>query len=77
MAIPQTSAWPTPQQLYNHQSQFGKVFLWGFDTRHGIPQYGYTRWSITPPLSDAHRIPLSPYGVIHDQDIFIVAARGG
>jgi parallel beta-helix repeat protein len=77
VAFPQSSAWPTPQQLYNHQSRFGQVFLWGFDTRDGVPQYGYTRWSITPPLRYAHRIPLSPYGVIHEQDIFIVAARGG
>jgi Right handed beta helix region len=80
VAVPQDSSWPDPEQLYKHQAGVAgrtKVSLYGFDTRAGIPQYGYTRWTIPHHLPRPHRIPLDPYGVIQKTDVFIVAARGG
>ena len=80
VAVPQNSSWPNPEQLYQHQAAVAaphEVSLYGFDTRDGIPQYGYTRWAIPHHLPYPHRIPINPYGVIQKNDVFIVAARGG
>ena len=80
VAVPQNSNWPNPEQLYQHQAAIAaphEVSLYGFDTRDGIPQYGYTRWVIPHHLPYPHRIPIDSYGVIQKNDVFIVAARGG
>lgn len=74
--------WPNQDQVYTHQTRVGgkdSVFLRGFNTRGGIPQYGYTAWPLPPPdgKTPAHRIPLNSYSVIQPGDVFIVAARGG
>lgn len=80
IAVPQNSGWPNPEQLYQHQAAVAGshgISLYGFDTRDGIPQYGYTRWAIPHHLPYPHRIPIDSQGVIQKNDVFIVAARGG
>jgi hypothetical protein len=73
--------WPTPPQLYAHQADVGgakNIKFLGFDTRDGVPQYGYARWELpTPPQGQAHRIAIDPQGVVKKGDVLIVAARGG
>jgi hypothetical protein len=78
--------WPSPPQLYAHQADVGgaaaNIKFQGFDTRDGVPQYGYMPWKLsTPPQGRAHRIAVdpkdNPQGVVKKGDVFIVAARGG
>ena len=81
ISVTPQAGWINQEQLYQHQVNVGRVpdevkFL-GFDTRGDAPLYGYTAWALPPPDGNPGTIMLNPQSVIRQNDVFIVATRGG